>query len=130
MTREQEIGILQSLKGDTYFAQHFGADIDTMCENIRKDFAIESGCRFNARAAAEHRAAEEARAAAFEERKLTVEKIVRYAEPEWDSELYHYCASLCGGLFVIETKLRLGLELSDGELYYLVRAARGNRNNG
>lgn len=36
MTKEKEIQILQSLKGDTYFSQKFGADIDTMCENIKK----------------------------------------------------------------------------------------------
>ena len=30
MTREQEIQILQSLKGDTYFAQKYGQDIDQM----------------------------------------------------------------------------------------------------
>lgn len=50
MTKEKEIQILQSLKGDTYFAQMFGDDIDKMCENISVDFAIESGCKFNAKA--------------------------------------------------------------------------------
>ena len=34
MTKEKEIQILQSLKGDTYFAQMFGDDIDRMCENL------------------------------------------------------------------------------------------------
>ena len=47
MTKQEEIEVLQSLKGDTYFAQKFGADIDTMCENIKNDFAIECGCTFN-----------------------------------------------------------------------------------
>ena len=46
MTREAEITILQSLKGDTYFSQYFGADIDRMCYNIERDFAIECGCNF------------------------------------------------------------------------------------
>lgn len=44
MTREQEIRTLQSLKGNTYFAQYFGEeDIDTMCENIKNDHPIEIG---------------------------------------------------------------------------------------
>lgn len=47
MTKQEEINILQSLKGDTYFAQFFGSnDIDQMCQNISNDFAIEGGCRF------------------------------------------------------------------------------------
>lgn len=47
MTRQEEINVLQSLKGDTYFAQKFGADIDQMCVNIKNDFAIECDCTFN-----------------------------------------------------------------------------------
>lgn len=44
MTKQEEIDILQSLKGDTYFAQFFGSkDIDQMCQNINNDFAIEGG---------------------------------------------------------------------------------------
>lgn len=47
MTKEQEISVLQSLKGDTYFADFFGAsDIDQMCENIKHDFKIEHCCQF------------------------------------------------------------------------------------
>lgn len=51
MTKQEEIKILQSLKGDTYFAQTFGEDIDKMCENISMDFAIEGGCKFAEKAA-------------------------------------------------------------------------------
>lgn len=48
MTKQEEIDILQSLKGDTYFAQFFGSkDIDQMCQNISNDFAIEGGCGFS-----------------------------------------------------------------------------------
>ena len=44
MTKTEEIKVLQSLKGDTYFAQCFPDNvIDQMCENIRMDFAIDSG---------------------------------------------------------------------------------------
>ncbi len=47
-TKQDEIDILQSLKGDTYFSQYFkDEDIDQMCENIRNDFAIECGCKFH-----------------------------------------------------------------------------------
>lgn len=44
MDKNTEIRTLKSLKGDTYFNQFFTSeDIDEMCENIEKDFAIESG---------------------------------------------------------------------------------------
>jgi hypothetical protein len=44
MQKEKEIEILQSLKGDTYFAELFGDEqIDAMCENIRNDYPIECG---------------------------------------------------------------------------------------
>ena len=82
------------------------------------------GCRFNAKAEEMRKAAEDAKAAAFEDRKITVEKILRYGEPEWDSEIYHYCESLCGRLYIIETKRRIGQELSDEEVDYLINAVR------
>lgn len=51
-TKQDEIDVLQSLKGDTYFSQYFtDKDIDQMCENIRNDFAIESCCKFHQEAA-------------------------------------------------------------------------------
>ena len=47
MEKKQEIEILQSLKGDTYFAEYFGGlDIDIMCANIKNDHPIELGCAF------------------------------------------------------------------------------------
>ncbi len=124
MNKFDEIALLKSLKGDTYFAEFFGEDIDTMCKNIENDFPIEMNCKFNLRAEEEHKAALDARNAAFEERKLTVEKIIRYGEPECDSELYHYCESLCGRLYIIETKRRIGQELSGDEVDYLIKAVR------
>ena len=44
MEKVKEIELLQSLKGDTYFAQLFNdKQIDAMCENIRNDYPIELG---------------------------------------------------------------------------------------
>ena len=51
MDKETEIKTLQSLKGDTYFAQFFkSCDIDQMCENIKNDFPIELNCQFDQKA--------------------------------------------------------------------------------
>lgn len=124
MNKFDEIALLKSLKGDTYFAEYFGEDIDTMCRNIENDYPIEMGCGFNLKAEAERKAAEQAKAAAFEERKITVEKIIRYGDQEYGSELYHYCESLCGRLYIIETKRRIGQGLTEEEVDYLIRAVR------
>ena len=44
MEKAKEIELLQSLKGDTYFAQFFDDEqIDAMCENIKNDYPIEFG---------------------------------------------------------------------------------------
>lgn len=44
MEKVKEIELLQSLKGDTYFAQLFSnGQIDAMCQNIRNDYPIECG---------------------------------------------------------------------------------------
>lgn len=44
MEKVKEIELLQSLKGDTYFAQLFGdQQIDVMCEDIKNDYPIEFG---------------------------------------------------------------------------------------
>ena len=44
MTKAEEIKVLQSLKGGTYFAQVFPDKvIDQMCENIKMDFALDNG---------------------------------------------------------------------------------------
>lgn len=46
MEKVKEIELLQSLKGDTYFAQLFGnQQIDAMCQNIRNDYPIEYGLK-------------------------------------------------------------------------------------
>ena len=52
MKKQDEIQILQSLKGhgkeETYFGGYFkDDDIDKMCENIKNDFPIELDTNFN-----------------------------------------------------------------------------------
>ncbi len=122
MTREQEIKILQSLKGDTYFAQYFSEkDIDQMCDNIKNDFAIERECDFC------DKWLETARALKSElkaDKETTVRKIIEYASPSYNDELYHYCETLCGQLYIIETKRRIGMSLFDEEVDFLIKMAK------
>lgn len=127
MNKFNEIEVLQSLKGDTYFAQFFGEDIDRMCANIKSDYPIEMGCKFNEKAEALRGEIKNREEKARVEKKVTVEKILEYGEPDEDSELYHYCESLCGRLFIIETKMRLGQEVTADEVYFLIKQAKGNQ---
>lgn len=55
MKKQDEIQILQSLKGhgkgETYFGEYFkDNDIDQMCENIKNDYPIELDTNFNKKA--------------------------------------------------------------------------------
>lgn len=50
MDKKSEIATLQTLKGDTYFGEFFGEDIDQMCQNISNDFPLELGCTFSKKA--------------------------------------------------------------------------------
>ena len=122
MTQKQEIEILQSLKGDTYFAQCFSEkDIDQMCQNIANDFAIEKDCDFC------DKWLETARSLKCEmnaEKETTVRKIIEYANPSCNDELYHYCESLCGQMYIIETKRRIGMSLFDEEVDFLIKMAK------
>lgn len=50
ISKEREIQILTELcESDSYFSQFFKNDFEQMIDNIRKDFAIESGTSFGAK---------------------------------------------------------------------------------
>ena len=117
MTRQEEIKILQSLKGDSYFAQFFGEDIDKMCENIGNDFPIEMGCKFNEKS---------------EETKALMRK-ERDNAKEWKKELADYliktndlqgtAVQLAGMLEVIKIKRKHDIPLLEDEIDELISRA-------
>lgn len=126
MTKEKEIQILQSLKGDTYFAQMFGDDIDKMCENISVDFAIESGCKFNAKAEVLQKELQEQKKQAKQEA-LDFAYDIILAFHEYDSvhdRVYQIIESRIGIDELIKFKHSQKIELSDTEINYLVGKLR------
>lgn len=120
MTREQEIQILQSLKGDTYFAQKFGLDIDQMCQNIGNDFPIELNCQF----VAKEKALQEqlkAQQAASKDRLLSFAHDIILAMSGCDDEIYQTVGGYIGKDEIIKFKHSQGIDLNDEEVDYLVK---------
>lgn len=128
MTKEKEIQILQSLKGDTYFAQMFGDDIDKMCENISVDFAIESGCKFNAKAEVLQKELQERKKQAKQEAlDFAYDIILAFHEHEGDGvhdRVHQIIESRIGIDELIKFKHSQKIELSDTEINYLVGKLR------
>lgn len=126
MTKEKEIQILQSLKGDTYFAQMFGDDIDRMCENISVDFPIERGCKFNTKAEVLQKELKEQKEQAKQEAlDFAFGIILDFREGNGvRDKVYQTIESRIGIDEMIKFKHSQKIELSDTEINYLVGKLR------
>lgn len=124
MEKAKEIGLLQSLKGDTYFAQFFDdQQIDAMCENIKNDYPIELGLNifegsFVAKENTELRK-QLTRHAKLEE--SAAESILLKANEHMDDSLAYIAESLVGSDKCLAIKLRLALPLSGEDRDILVK---------
>lgn len=121
MTRQEEIKILQSLKGDTYFSQYFGSvDIDTMCENIKNDFPIELNCHFNKKS-------EVLEKELVTQRESSKKKLVSFANniitsmySNEGADIYKVVENCIGKDAIIKFKFQQKIELNYEEIEYLV----------
>lgn len=120
MTKEKEIQILQSLKGDTYFAQMFGDDIDRMCENISMDTAIECGCKFNTKAEILQKELNAHKKQAKEEMLLFACSIISALSNNNIEGAMTYAEKQVGIEEIIKFKHSNKIELSEKEISYLV----------
>ncbi len=120
MTKLEEIKILQSLKGDTYFAQEFGSDIDKMCENIKNDYPIELGCQYAAKSEVLQEQLK-AQQAASKDRLLSFAHDIIYNMDDCDDELYDTVKGYVGIDEIIKFKHSQNMELNDKEIDYLVK---------
>lgn len=124
MEKAKEIELLQSLKGDTYFAQLFGDQrIDAMCENIKNDFPIELGLSlFEGSSVAKENAElrkQLTRHAKWEE--SAAESILLKANEHMDDSLAYIAECLVGSKKCLDIKLRLALPLSGEDRDTLVK---------
>lgn len=116
MEKVKEIELLQSLKGDTYFAQLFGdKQIDAMCENIRNDYPIECGLNlFQCSSVAKENAELKKRLASYCEREESVAKdILIKANDHLDDSLEDLAERLIGHKKCLVIKLHSALPLSE-----------------
>lgn len=112
MNKFDEIKTLKSLKGDTYFNQYFSdKDIDQMCQNIEQDIAIEVGCSFAEKADAVRKD--------YSNRIVSMAEAIIEANP--NKEVTEVLNKDMGIDWVIKTKHKKGIKLSDDEIDYLVR---------
>ena len=119
MEKVKEIELLQSLKGDTYFAQLFDdRQIDAMCENIRNDYPIELGLNlFEGSLVAKENAKLKERLASCQEREEVIAKTILYkAINEYgDDTLEDLAESLIGYKKCLAIKLRSALPLDEDD---------------
>lgn len=122
MTKQEEIDILQSLKGDTYFAQFFGSkDIDQMCQNIINDFAIEGGCGFNQKAEALERINADLKKEIQQKIYDLGMELIKDLDKGFDEDaIYQLVKGEVGIDAIIKFKRKNDLELTDKEIDYLV----------
>lgn len=122
MTKQEEIKVLQSLKGDTYFAQKFSADIDTMCENIKNDFAIECGCVFDEEAKVLRKEIENVKTAAKDKITDFAHNIIAALDKGNDTDAMAYQAveEIIGIKEIIKFKHSQNIKLSESEINFLV----------
>ena len=124
MTKQEEIKTLQSLKGDTYFAQYFkDSDIDIMCENIRNDFAIEGGTEFHKESATLRQQLKDAfKTYKNKVRALVSDSIILAHDPEMEATFAGYI----GKMELIKVKRENNIPLTNQEIDYLINAATEN----
>lgn len=122
MTKQEEIDILQSLKGDTYFAQFFGSKgIDQMCQNINNDFAIEGGCGFNQKAEALERINADLKKEIQQKIYDLGMELIKDLDKGFDEDaIYQLVKGEVGVDAIIKFKRKNDLELTDKEIDYLV----------
>lgn len=122
MTKQEEIDILQSLKGDTYFAQFFGSkDIDQMCQNTNNDFVIEGGCGFSQKAEALERINADLKKEIQQKIYDLGMELIKDLDKGFDEDaIYQLVKGEVGVDAIIKFKRKNDLELTDKEIDYLV----------
>lgn len=136
MTKTEEIKVLQSLKGDTYFAQVFPSKvIDQMCENIKMDFALDNGIgtfeystaaqSWKAKYISSNELVEDLRSENESLKRINNELLEMLviaslqAGYNYDSKEYKQIVSLVGQKYIILAKIKHGYALTEQEKEYL-----------
>lgn len=126
MEKVKEIELLQSLKGDTYFAQLFDdSQIDAMCENIRNDYPIEFGLSLFSKETA---ALKEKLDDYKKQAKYVAKELLVAADNYTDSSFEDLAARLIGHNKCIIVKLQQGLPLTQEECDTVIKLIKNESN--
>ena len=113
---------MQSLKGDTYFADFFGShDIDQMCENIKNDFGLEYCCQFYQKASIFEQQVQEEKEKFVELKQNFVKGLIEDFEGVIPPQMYDRLVDAVGVLFIINHKREHGYSLTEAEIDWLVK---------
>ena len=138
MEAKKEIGLLQALKEDTYFAQLFKPEtINAMCENIRKDFPIDCGVDMFENCTSLRIAKQDIKTlkGLLEERENEIEdlneqkqksadylirRLFVSSNPSIDQEIESYLIDHIGQKEIIKRKIKMGINLSVADQEWLL----------
>jgi len=127
MKKQDEIQILQSLKGhgqgDTYFGQFFkDEDIDKMCENIKNDYPIEMETMFNDKAEImENRIVKERKESDEQLLRLAAEILNHINDP---MKIYAAIKDVIGLPNILKAKYDNKLDFTKEEIDFLYKKAK------
>ncbi len=127
MKKQDEIQILQSLKGhgqgDTYFGQFFkDEDIDKMCENIKNDYPIEMETMFNDKAEImENRIVKERKESNEQLLRLAAEILNHINDP---MKIYAAIKDVIGLPNILKAKYDNKLDFTKEEIDFLYKKAK------
>ena len=127
MKKQDEIQILQSLKGhgqgDTYFGQFFkDEDIDKMCENIKNDYPIEMETMFNDKAEImENRIVKERRESNEQLLRLAAEILNHINDP---MKIYAAIKNVIGLPNILKAKYDNKVDFTKEEIDFLYQKAK------
>lgn len=127
MKKQDEIQILQSLKGhgrgETYFGQFFkDEDIDKMCENIKNDYPIEMETMFNDKAEIlENRIVKERKESDEQLLRLAAEILSHINDP---MKIYTVIKNVIGLPNILKAKYDNKVDFTKEEIDFLYKKAK------
>ena len=129
ITKEEEIKLLRKLcNEDTYIAQYFGKDLDTMIHNINNDFAIETNTTFNANAERLEEMLTVCRNAHIKEKTELINTLLNISDKYKIEEAEDKVLEFLGEEATIIRKHELKHELDSDEIDFLIKKLKTNSN--
>jgi hypothetical protein len=120
-SKQDEIKALRALvEMDGYFAEAFGKDIETIIDNINKDYAFEASTRLDVTIAELKKREKEITTKYSNEIRNICDDVLYIHSKTGDDRLYDIVRDRLGQKGVILRKRAMGIALSENEIDYLI----------